>query len=337
MIAPDRDTVEALGLPTIRGLRVRRYRGPVDHDGMVAANNVWRLSIGVRELVTREGMDNLYAHLSGSIALEDCLVVEFDGEIAGYARVECQVGHDGGMVYEPGVILHPRLGGRGVERALLRNGERRLRQKAGGRAPGPTDRFRMWLWDSDLELKRVVIGEGYRPARHFFDMVRPDLEAIPALAMPEGLEVRPVLPQHWRPIWEADVEAFRDHWGEVDEGEEAYQRFLGEPDLVPELWQVAWDGDQVAGHVLVAVHAQDNARFGLRRGVLDSVAVRRPWRRRGLARGLIVRALRALREHGETSASLGVDAQNPHQALHLYESCGFVVDTSGTAYEKPFA
>src|SRR3972149_9725629 len=111
---------------------------------MVAANNAWRLSSGVRELVTREGMDNLYAHLSGSIALEDCLVVEFDGEIAGYARGECQVGHDGGMGYGPGGILHPRLGGRGVERALLRNGERRLGQKAGGRGPGPAGRVRLW-------------------------------------------------------------------------------------------------------------------------------------------------------------------------------------------------
>lgn len=337
MNAPDRDAVELQGLPSIRGLRIRRYRGTEDHDGMVAANNAWRTSIGVRELVTREGMDNLYAHLSGSDAFEDCLVVEIDGEVVGYARVECQVGHDGGRVFEPGVILHPRLSGRGVERALLRDGERRLREKAADAPATPAERFRFWLWDGDRELERVLADEGYRPVRHFFEMVRTDLEAIPELPLPGGLEVRPVRPEHWRPIWEADVEAFRDHWGEVDEGEEAYQRFLGEPDLVPDLWQVAWDGEQVAGHVVVAVHPEDNARFGVRRGVLDSVAVRRPWRQRGLARALIVRALHALRNHGETSASLGVDAQNPHRALHLYESCGFVVDTSGTAYEKPLA
>ena len=337
MNTPDRDAVEVQGLPSTRGLRIRRYRGTEDHDGMVAADNAWRTSIGVRELVTREGLDNLYTHLSGSDAFEDCLVVEIDGEIVGYARVECQVGHDGGRVFEPDVILHPRLGGRGAARALLRDGERRLREKAAGSATTPTDRFRFWLWDGDRELERVVLGEGYRPARHFFAMVRPDLDAIAEVPLPEGLEIRPVRLEHRRPIWEADVEAFRDHWGEIDEGEEAYQRFLGEPDLVPDLWQVAWDGEQVAGHVIVAIHPEDNARFGLRRGVLDSVAVRRPWRQRGLARALIVRALHALREHGETSASLGVDAQNPQGALHLYESCRFVVDLSGTAYEKPFA
>ena len=34
-------------------------------------------------------------------------------------------------------------------------------------------------------------------------------------------------------------------------------------------------------------------------------------------------------------ASLGVDATNPNQALHLYESCGFRVVSSSTAYRKP--
>ena len=46
------------------------------------------------------------------------------------------------------------------------------------------------------------------------------------------------------------------------------------------------------------------------------------------------RALSALRDHGETSAALGVDIENPNQALDLYTSCGFVVDLSGAVYEK---
>ena len=136
---------------------------------------------------------------------------------------------------------------------------------------------------------------------------------------------------------EADLEAFSDDWDAPDRSETAYQRFLGEPDQVPELWQVAWDGDQVAGHVLVTIDPQEGERFDRRRGELDSVAVRAPWRRRGLARALIVRALTALRDHGETSATLGVDVDNPNQALTLYQSCGFEVEISGTVYERPFA
>jgi ribosomal protein S18 acetylase RimI-like enzyme len=65
------------------------------------------------------------------------------------------------------------------------------------------------------------------------------------------------------------------------------------------------------------------------------VFTRRPWRQRGLARALIARSLELLRDRGVASASLGVDATNPNQALHLYESCGFRVVSSSTAYRKP--
>jgi ribosomal protein S18 acetylase RimI-like enzyme len=36
-----------------------------------------------------------------------------------------------------------------------------------------------------------------------------------------------------------------------------------------------------------------------------------------------------------TSASLGVDADNPNAALHLYESCGFDRVRSSIAWRKP--
>ncbi len=34
--------------------------------------------------------------------------------------------------------------------------------------------------------------------------------------MPEGLEIRTVQPDQFRQVWEADQEAFRDHWGYVE-------------------------------------------------------------------------------------------------------------------------
>ena len=54
------------------------------------------------------------------------------------------------------------------------------------------------------------------------------------------------------------------------------------------------------------------------------MSVRRPWRRRGLARALVAESLRALRDAGMTSAVLGVDADNPTGALGVYEDNGFV-------------
>ena len=71
------------------------------------------------------------------------------------------------------------------------------------------------------------------------------------------------------------------------------------------------------------VFPKENAQFGMQRGWTDPVYVRRPWRKRGLARALLARALLKLKELGMTEAALGVDAQNPNGALGLYESLGF--------------
>lgn len=76
--------------------------------------------------------------------------------------------------------------------------------------------------------------------------------------------------------------------------------------------------------------------LGVKQGILDSVFTRRGWRRRGLARALIGRSLRLLRESGMTSAVLGVDAENPSGALGLYESFGFEVQARFIGWRKPF-
>ncbi len=44
MNALDLEAVEVRGLPSMRGLRIRRYRGTEDHDGMAAANGRLYLS-----------------------------------------------------------------------------------------------------------------------------------------------------------------------------------------------------------------------------------------------------------------------------------------------------
>ena len=70
-------------------------------------------------------------------------------------------------------------------------------------------------------------------------------------------------------------------------------------------------------------------------GYLDWVGVRRPWRRRGLGRALVVEALRMLQARGVTTVGLGVDLQNENEAARLYESVEFAVKTTSTEFRKP--
>ncbi len=65
------------------------------------------------------------------------------------------------------------------------------------------------------------------------------------------------------------------------------------------------------------------------------IAIRRPWRKQGVAKATIIRSFVLLREMGMSEAALGVDTQNPTGALQLYENMGFRVYKSGTGYRKP--
>jgi ribosomal protein S18 acetylase RimI-like enzyme len=198
-------------------------------------------------------------------------------------------------------------------------------------------RLDSWATETQAGAIALLESEGYTAVRWSFEMLRPTLDDIVEFPLPEGLEVRPVRPEDHRAIWAADIEAFRDHWGGMDASEEAFQRHYSGPHFEPELWRVAWDGDEVAGQVNNMVMREYNAQTGSRRGLLAGVSVRRPWRGRGLARALVSQSLVTLRDRGMTDAVLFVDAENPTGALGVYEANGFVVHQREQAYRKPFA
>jgi len=322
--------------PAIPGLDFRRFRGDVDIAEMVRVANACHDADGVDEVVTVEGMATDYADLTNSDPYQDALLAEVDGRLLAYARVEWEDENNGGRTYTSFGFVDPAWRRRGLGRAMLHENERRLRQIA---ADHRHDRPR-WLGsfgaDRDGSNTHLLLNEGYVVVRHFYDMVRPTLEDIVDLPLPAGLEVRPITTAQMRTLFEADAEAFRDHWGGIDSSEAALRRWIGSPTFDPSLYIVAWDGDRIAGGVVNVIDPIENERRGHQRGLLDSVFTRRPWRRRGLARALIGRSFHLLRERGMTSAALGVDAANRNEALALYESSGFTLHRSSAAYRKPF-
>jgi ribosomal protein S18 acetylase RimI-like enzyme len=65
----------------------------------------------------------------------------------------------------------------------------------------------------------------------------------------------------------------------------------------------------------------------------EAISVQPEYRRRGLARALLAESLRAVRDAGGTSAGLGVDTENPNEALTLYENLGFRIAGETFEYE----
>ena len=216
-----------------------------------------------------------------------------------------------------------------------RNIERLASIAAGHRFAG--SRFLSVPWLRGGDVGGTVLGEqlGYRRVRVYHHMTRSTLDDIDVPPMPPGLEVRAVTEADLPAIWEAIVEAFRDHFGAWDTSEESYRAWIEHPATDPSLMVVAFDGDEVAGGIHDEIHAGENEAQGYLRGWTDPVYVRRPWRRRGLASALMGRALLLLRGRGMTSAQLDVDTENENRAPTLYERHGFVTDRIATEWHRP--
>ena len=178
---------------------------------------------------------------------------------------------------------------------------------------------------------------GYQPARFFYEMVRPTLDDIPEFPLPDGVEIRTVIPDHYPAIWKLVDETSQDEWGYQKPSQDDYQEWLTSPHFQPDLWQVAWDvaSNQVVGTVLTFIHHAENKQFNRQRSYTEGIGVDRSWRRRGLARALISRSLQDQKAAGMTESALVADSDSTSNVVCLYESCGFQIVKKDTLYRKP--
>lgn len=321
-------------------LRFRIFQGEADYPVIAAIIQGCKDADGSTRSFTLEDIRVNYAHLINSDPFRDMLFAEIDGRAVGYTRVWWQVDGDGNWIgFSVGYVL-PEYRRRGIGRTLLDFVEMRLKEisealiENGQLSPSARRTYDITVMDKETTKEALLKHAGYRPIRFEYDMVRPDLEDIPDLPLPVGLEVRAVLPEHYRPIFDAANEAFRDHWGYIPEPEENFQKLINDPNFDPSLWRVAWDGDQIAGMVLSFINKTENTEFNRKRGYTENICVLRPWRKQGLAKALIALSLKAIKERGMDHAALGVDSENISGATHLYEKMGYRVVARHTIYRK---
>jgi len=166
-------------------------------------------------------------------------------------------------------------------------------------------------------------------------MVRGDLENIPEISLPAGLEVRPARPEDFSSIWYSVEEAYVPEGGPLPTGVMP-EDFKSDPNFQPELWQVAWDVStgKVAGSVMTYIYHKENKQLGILRGYTEGISTVPAWRRRGVAKALIARSLKVQREAGMKESALVCSGENLAN-YRLYESCGFIEVKRDTVYEKP--
>lgn len=322
----------------ISGLVLRPYAGEADLPEIVRLTNADLVQDGILERVTFDDFAATFRHASdGFDAARDVLMAELDDRVVGTVRVNWIDASDGTREHGSRGAVDPAYRRRGIGRRLLAAAQDLVRVNAARHETSRPQAFGMFVDEKQVARAALARGDGYEPVRWFFEMERHgiDVDRPEPLSLPEGLELRPASADQARSIWNADHDAFRDHWGGWDMSEASFLRWVESPEFQPELFLVAWDGDEIAGAVLSTVYADENEELGLRRGWLDSVFTRRAWRGRGLARALIGRSIHLLAGRGLDTAALGVDADNPSGALGLYESCGFVVSSRSAAWRRP--
>ncbi|HEY9088806.1 MAG TPA: GNAT family N-acetyltransferase [Anaerolineaceae bacterium] len=313
----------------IPGLCFRPVQSPVDYARIAALRAETNRHDGIESTDDPAQIQHFFETMEGFNLQRDLILAEVNGEMVGYARVrEYEETQTGKRIFSMYGMVHPAQRGQGLGRALVRRVEqiaRTVLAQNPGEQPAYLDAF---VNSYSANAQDLFQQEGFTLERIFYRMIRPDLENIPDLPLPPGIETRPVLPEHYRIIWDAAMDAFREHWGFHDEGEEAYQGYLASDEFQPELWQIAWEGDQVVGIVRSFVDRKLNERYHFRRGWTEDICVRKAWRDKGIAKALIARSLQTLKDHGMDHAALGVDAENASGALRIYESMGYRVDGS---------
>ena len=333
----DRPFPTAGPLPPIAGLVLRHLRAPDDLSAMNAIANAIRDAVGQDFTTSDEQFARFYANPPGTDPATDVAVAEIEGRIVGYGRAAWHEEITGHRVYEVIPFPDPTLSGHDLFMTMVGALETRLRAIAAGH-PAGEKQFETFGGDLAPERDALIEAVGYAPVRHFYSMVRPSVEDLPDAPLPAGLEIREVQPEQMRVIWKAESEAFRDHWGQTEPTETDFEFFATDPvQSDTTLWRVAWDGDEVAGIVRSFINDDENVRRGRLRGYTEHISVRRPWRRRGLARALIAASFPLLRARGMTEAALGVDTENTSGALRVYEACGFRPVNRTTTYRKPLA
>lgn len=308
---------------------------PADLEAVVNLMNAFsQATMGVNE-VTLDEVENLWQTPGVNIEEDLRLVTDPEGELVGY--VESLAMNKPPVHPYLWLRLHPTRDDGNAGEALL---VWALAHAARVLDTLPAD-LRVSVGTHNLSTfsrgHELFERFGLKPVRHSFIMHRGLPEAPPLPVWPEGITLRPfVVERDAKAVYLAKEEAFEDHFGHVrapfEEGFAAWKhQSIGEKDYDPSLWFIAMDGNEIAGASLCRVNDGEEA---LPMGWVNSLSVRRPWRKRGLGSALLLHSFGEFYRRGFKKVGLGVDAGNITGALRIYERAGMYVARQYDRYEK---
>lgn len=245
------------------------------------------------------------------------IAVAGDGSLLGYVDVAA---HPAPKYWID--VRVPTSVGTEVREELVRWAEARARERRGALV-------RAFTSDQDMPAKDVLERQGYELIRHSYRM-RIDFDReLAKPEWPEGVTVRPLTEVDLQTAYDTYSETFRDTWEFGNDPFDEWKHWMVEEDTDLSLWFLAEADDASAG---VALCKSFEGEEGL--GWVRVLGVRRPWRRKGLGRALLLHVFNEFNRRGYHGVGLGVDAESLTGAHRLYENAGMRVYRRWHVYEK---
>lgn len=262
-------------------------------------------------------------------ATDALLVVASSGALVGSLAVWAEAPYT--RIYLDNYV-HPDWRGRGIGTLLLDRSEARAAQIAMQAPDGERVVIHHSVWLGARPSERFFEERGYEPVRYFHSLEIDMSEPPPEASWPLGIEVRTIDPDSdYRALYEAEMEAFEDHWGFVRRSFELWKHeVIGSDRFDPTLCFVAENQGEIAGSALCQVGNADDPEAGY----LASLSVRRPWRRRGIALALLHHSFGELFRRGHRRVTTGVDSGSPTGAVQLYERAAMRIFRQHAVFEK---
>jgi mycothiol synthase len=273
---------------------------------------------------TEDDMRMRWQQPNFNLATDAWIVLAPDGQIVARASV----GNRQYIRIYAGADVHPAYRGRGIGTHLLRLTEERARKYVPLAPDGARVTFTGEASSVNIAGQKLLEKHGFTLIRNFWRMGI-ELEQTPPIAQwPAGVSVHTLVPGMEHAVYEADEEAFQDHWGYIpmDFEEWSHWAFKGEH-FDPSLWFLAMDGDEIAAFAMCANEEESG-------GWVHVLGVRRPWRRKGIGLALLHHAFGEFYRRNIHNIYLGVDAQSLTGATRLYKRAGMHVVRQYKNYEK---
>jgi len=324
------EALYGIPIPAVSGLAMRKFRGEEDIPALFAVHERCREWDQIDNESPREGISDIqelsamYTHEGADTP--DMLIATIDNQVIGYAHVfwRWEEENNTSVFLHLGWVL-PQWRRKGIGTMLLSWAQARIREIAQADTPHHRCMFATNVSSTEKDATQLIDHAGYSVSFILTDMKLQSFPEQYTASLPEGVEIRPASPDHYRSLYHVEKDARIDtkakeaEMQNTPESEEDFQGWLHrnvhQEAFDPELWSIAWYNNQPIAIVLGEVNN------GI--GKISEVSTSRAWKRKGIAHALLLETLHAFQMKGITRIRIFTDAENKQGARTLYERVGF--------------